>query len=138
MDWQEMYESIINSIDTTLSNNGWYKDASGEWTKVLTLSDLGDVHRYIGERPLVSIMNGEAAHVYGVGASGVANFIAGSYVSENFEDNIAETFGLTEEQNDWLGEDDSNWEEISSYIQGWVVPIVDENDIAWWLRQQGF
>ena len=137
IDWQETHDGIIAKIDAFLANGGWYKNNCGEWERELTVAELGDPSIYIGPRPLATIMTGGALDVYGVGATGVANFICETYVTLTFEENLTETISFTPEEQIWF-EDGDNWDEISAYVQGWIRPIMDSDDVNMWLESQGW
>ena len=132
--WQETFDGIIAKIDAHFESLGWYKNEDNEWETTLWLDDPSI---YIGEHPLASIMDGTAARVYGVGAKGVANFCAETYVSA-FEDDFFDIIELSDEENEWFEEDEGNWDEVSSYIQGWIRPIIDEDCVARWLAEIGY
>ena len=133
-DWQDTYDGIINKLDAYFDEQGWYKNEDDEWTCDLVLEDPS---RYIGDYPLKTIMEGRAAHVYGTGAEGVASFCSETWVSE-FEENFTDVIEVTDEEYDWLGEDEGNWDEVSSYIQGWVRPQVNVEAISQWLAEIGY
>ena len=135
--WEETKEAIIFEIDEYLKDNGFEIGDDGRWTRFLSLSDMNDPWLYITTQALETILEGGAIDDFGVGATGVANYLAEAYVRFDLEDNLEAILPYSSEELDVIA-DESEWAEISKYIHDWVRIRIDIDEVKDWLDEQGF
>lgn len=131
--WCEMsdWETVKGKIDAALAARGWSR-SGGVWAKTLGAEDVPDPSRYIGYWPLREILAGDK--VFGIGASGVANFISETYVTA-IEEDISDFAELDADDETWMWDGGGYDEHVSGYVQSCLQPDLDVDYIADWIKQ---